>query len=137
MGIFDIFGKKDVLTDLGRKAPFMIRTEFTPYHLKSKERSTVSLSIGVRNITGEPVLGSVVVELPRQLSFDSIGTSKQREVHIGTMADKEEKTANVDIYGGTGTDKGTYTLTVTAFVHYRDYGHVLNEVRKRVALEVV
>ncbi len=137
MGILDIFGKKDASTDLGKKVPFMIRTEFTPYHLKSKERGTVSLNIGVKNITGEPVLGSVVVELPKQLSFDSVGASKQREARLGTMADNEEKSASMEIYGGTGTDKGTYTLTVTAFIHYRDYGHIINEVRKRTALEVV
>ncbi len=137
MGILDIFGKKDVSTDLSKDVPFMIRTEFTPYHLKSMEQSKVSLNIGVRNVTGEPVLGSVVVELPKRLSFDSIGASKQKEIRLGMMADKEEKNANVDIYGGTGTDKGTYTLTVTAFIHYRDYGHVINEVRKRTALEVI
>ncbi|MCL5428124.1 MAG: hypothetical protein M1321_03000 [Candidatus Marsarchaeota archaeon] len=137
MGILDIFGKKDVSNELGKKVPFMIRTEFTPYHLKSRERSTVTLNLGVKNITGEPVLSSAVVELPRQLSFDSIGVSKQKEVRLGTMAKDEEKTASVDIFGGTGTDKGTYTLTITAFIHYRDYGHIINEVRKRVAVEAV
>ncbi len=137
MGILDIFGKKDVAADLGKKVPFMIKTEFTPYRLKSKVSSTVTMNLGVRNITGEPVLGSVVVELPRQLSFDSIGASKQKEVRLGTIASNEEKTASIDVFGGTGTDRGTYTLTLTAFIHYRDYGHVINEVRKRTSLEVI
>jgi len=137
MGILDIFGKKDVSNELGKRVPFMIKAEFTPYHLKSRERSVVSLNLGLKNITGEPVLGSMVVELPKQLSFDSIGASKQKEVRLGTMANNEEKMAGIDIYGGTGTDKGSYTITITAFVHYRDYGHVINEVRKRTVVEVV
>ena len=137
MGILDIFGKKDVSRELGKKMPFAIRTEFTPYHLKSRERSTVNLSIGLRNITGEPVLSSVVIELPRQLSFDSIGASKEKEVRLGVLAAKEEKGTTVSIYGGTGTEKGAYTITITAFIHYRDYGHVINEVRKRTVVGAV
>jgi hypothetical protein len=137
MGILDIFGKKEVADELSGKVPFMIRTEFTPYRLKSKERSTVSFNINLKNLTGEPVMSSVVVELPRQLSFDSIGASKQKEVRLGTMAKDEEKSTSIDIFSGTGTDSGTYTITLTAFIHYRDYAHVINEVRKRVVLEVV
>ena len=40
------------------------------------------------------------------------------------------------IHGDAGTDKGEYTLSITAFIHYRDYGHVLNAVKKKAVLEV-
>ena len=137
MGLFDLFGKKDVNAGLSKQVPYMLKTEFVPYRLKSKERSSSVLSIGLKNMTGEPVMGSVVVEVPKQLSFDSMGTSKQREVKFGTIGKDEERATSIEIYGGVGTDKGTYTVTITAFVHYRDYGHVLNEMRKRTVLEAV
>ncbi len=137
MGLLDIFGKKEVSGELGVKIPFIIRTEFTPYKLKSQVRSSVALNIGLKNITGEPVLVSVVVELPKQLSFDSVGASKQKEVRLGNLANNEEKVASIDVFSGTGTDKGTYTITITAFIHYRDYAHILNEMRKRTVVEAI
>ncbi len=117
--------------------PFTIKTEFVPYRLKSRESSTVTLNVGLKNITNEAVLGSLVIEVPRQLSFDMTGTAKQKEVRLGTIAPNAEKFSSIDIHGGLGTDKGTYTMTLTAFVHYRDYGHVLNEMRKRTVIEAV
>jgi len=137
MGLLDLFGKRNVSEELGKKMPFTIKAEFTPYHLKSKESSMTSLAISLTNITSEPVMGSVVIELPKQLSFDAIGVSKQKEVRLGTIAPNEEKNSFIDIHGGIGTDKGTYTITLTAFIHYRDYVHVLNEMRKRLVLEAV
>lgn len=137
MGILDIFGKKEVAGDLGKKIPYMISTSFTPYRLKSKEQSSTTLSLSLKNMTGEPVMSSIVVELPRQLSFDRVGMAKQKELRFGTMIENETKMGSVEVFGNVGTDKGSYTLTITAFIHYRDYGHVINEMRKRLTLDVV
>ena len=38
---------------------------------------------------------------------------------------------------GIKTDPGEYTVTLTAMAHYRDYGHVINAVKKRTTLSVV
>jgi hypothetical protein len=137
MGIFDLFGKKDVKEDLGRQLPYAVKTEFVPYRLKSNQRSVSSLNMQVKNLTSEPVMGSVVVEVPDRLSLDETGFSKQKEVRFGMLAPNEQKDARVDIFSGVGTDKGEYTVGVTAFVHYRDYAHVLNAVKKRAVIEVV
>ncbi|MGC8479412.1 MAG: hypothetical protein ACP5M9_01960 [Candidatus Micrarchaeia archaeon] len=137
MSLFDLFGKKDVSSDISKKLPFMLTTEFVPYRLKSREKNNCTLNIKVKNLMNEAVLSSVVIELPKQLSFDSMGMSKQKEIKIGNMAPNEEKYNYVEIYGGVGTDKGSYTITLTAFVHYRDYAHIINEMRKRVILEVL
>ena len=137
MGIFDLFGKKDVKEDLSKPLPFKMRTEFMPYKLHANVRSSASLTVRLKNITGEPVMSSVVVEVPRQLSLDQTGLQKQKELRVGMIAPDEEREARVEIFSDTGTDKGEYTLTITSFIHYRDYGHVLNAMKKRAMLEAV
>ncbi len=137
MGIFDLFGKKNVSEDLSKKTPFILTTEFVPYHIKSKEKNSCAVNIKIKNTTPEPVLSSIIIELPKQLSFDAMGISKQKELRIGNIGPNEEKFSSIDVYGGLATDKGNYTITFTAFIHYRDYAHVINEMRKRSILEAI
>jgi hypothetical protein len=137
MGLLDLFGKRDVSSQLGARFPYAFKTEFVPYRLRSRERSSSTLMVKLKNLTGEPVMGSVVVSVPKQLSVDSIGLSKEKEVKLGTFAANEEKEARIDIYSDVGTERGEYTITVTSFVHYRDYAHILNSMRKRTVIEAV
>ncbi len=137
MGILNLFGKKDVSADLSKRFPYEIRTEFVPYKLKARQKATTSFVIRLKNITGEPLLSSVVVDVPRQLSMDSIGLAKQKELRLGILAPGEEKESRIDVNSGVGTDKGEYTISLTAFAHYRDYGHVLNAMKKSALLEAV
>ena len=137
MGIFDLFGKKDVGTDLRKQLPYNITTEFVPYKLKANARGSTTLVMNLKNMTESPVTSSVVVEVPERISLDSTGMSKEKEVRLGTLAPNESKEAKVEIFSSAGTDKGEYTLTITAFIHYRDYAHVLNAMKKRTILEAV
>lgn len=137
MGIFDLFGKKDVGTDLRKQLPYNITTEFVPYKLKANTRGSTTLVVNLKNMTESPVTSSVVVEVPERISLDSTGMSKEKEVRLGTLAPNESKDAKVEIFSSAGTDKGEYTLTITAFIHYRDYAHVLNAMKKRTILEAV
>ncbi len=137
MGLFDLFGKKDVSADLSARFPYAMKTEFVPYRLRSRERSSSMLVVNLRNLTKEPVMGSIVVSVPKQLSIDPTGISKEKEVKLGTLGPEEEKESRIEIFGDVGTESGEYTITITSFVHYRDYAHVLNSMRKRTILEVV
>lgn len=137
MGFFDLFGKKDVSKDLVKQLPYSIRTELVPYKMKANVRSSSSLRISLRNQTEEPVVSSVVVEVPERISLDESGFAKQKEVRLGTLAPKEEKDAIISLFGDSGTDKGEYTISITAFIHYRDYAHVLNAMKKRTIVEAV
>ncbi|MDE1834306.1 MAG: hypothetical protein KGH64_03130 [Candidatus Micrarchaeota archaeon] len=137
MGIFDLFGKKDVTNDLKKALPFGIRTEFVPYKLKANTRSSSTLMVNLKNITSEPVMSSVVVQVPERISLDSTGLSKEKEVRLGTLGPNEAKDARIELFSSPGTDKGEYTITITAFIHYRDYAHVLNAMKKRSVLEAV
>lgn len=137
MGIFDLFGKKDVTTDLGRTLPYSISTEFSPFKLRANNRGSSTLSINLKNMTNEPVMSSVVVQVPDRVSLDSTGLAKEKEVRLGTLAPNEAKESRIEIFSNSGTDKGEYTVTITAFIHYRDYAHVLNAMKKRTVLEAV
>ena len=137
MGIFDLFGKKDVATDLRKQMPYNVVTEFVPYKLKANSRGSSTLAITLKNTTQEPVMGSVVVEVPERISLDTTGISREKEVRLGMIGPDENKEAKIEIYSGAGTDKGEYTVTITAFIHYRDYAHVLNAMKKRTTIEAV
>ncbi|MGC8478635.1 MAG: hypothetical protein ACP5NE_01765 [Candidatus Micrarchaeia archaeon] len=137
MSIFNIFGKKDVGSDLMKSPPYRIVTELVPYHIESNKKSSATLFIKLANLTSEPVLTSIVVETPSQLGFDEMGLSKEKEIRIGNMKPKEEKEIKVEVYGGLSTDKGAYTVSLTAIMHYLDYGHVINAVKKRMIINVV
>ncbi len=137
MGIFDLFGKKDVTNDLKKTLPYSITTEFSPFKLKANSRSGSTLLVNLKNLTGEPVISSVVVQVPERVSLDSTGLAKEKEVRLGTLAPNEAKDTRIEIFSNSGTDKGEYTVTITAFIHYRDYAHVLNAMKKRAVLEAV
>jgi hypothetical protein len=137
MGIFDLFGKKDVGTDLRKQLPYNITTEFVPYKLKANNRGSATLIVGLKNMTQEPVTSSVVVEVPDRISLDTTGIAREKEVRLGNLAPNESREAKVEIFSGSGTDKGEYTITITAFIHYRDYAHVLNAMKKRTVVEAV
>ncbi len=137
MKILDLFGKKDVTQEVGKTLPYRVYAEFIPFKLYANRKSSSMLLLKVKNLTTEPVLGSVVVSVPKGISLDETGLSAEKELKLGTLSANEEKEARAYIYGDSGTDKGDYTLSITAFIHYRDYGHVLNAVRKKAILEVV
>jgi len=136
MKILDLFGKKDASTELNKTLPYRIMTEFAPYKLYANRKSSVLLMLNLKNLTAEPVLGSIVIELPKTLSLDDVGLATAKELRLGTIAPGEEKESRLEIHGGAGTDKGEYTISITAFIHYRDYGHVLNAMKKKAVLEV-
>ncbi|MCL5430609.1 MAG: hypothetical protein M1504_04020 [Candidatus Marsarchaeota archaeon] len=138
MGIFsNLFGKKNVAAELTKNSPFIVSTEWIPYKLYAKKKSSSTLYVKIRNITKEPLLTSVVAQLPSQLGFEGIGLSKEREVRVGELAPNEEKEVKMEVFSGLNSDAGEYTLSLTAMAHYRDYGHILNAVKKKVTVDVV
>jgi hypothetical protein len=137
MKILDLFGKKDSASEIGRTLPYRVASEFVPYKLYANRKSSTLLMMRLKNLTNEAVLSSIVVEVPKGLSVDEVGLSAAKEVRIGTLGPGEEKDTRVEIHGDVGTDKGEYTLSITAFIHYRDYGHVLNAMKKKAVLEVI
>jgi len=136
MGLFDIFGKKSVEEDLRKKYPFRISVNFVPYKLNANSKSSVQAQIKVKNLLSEPALTSVVVEVPKQLGLEETCISKEKEIRIGVLAPEEEKEIKCEIWSSNITDKGEYTITVSAFAHYLNYAYVITGVKKRALLRV-
>jgi len=136
MGLFDIFGKKNVGEDLSKKYPFRVSVSFIPYKLNANSKSSVQAQIKVKNLLNEPALTSIVVEVPKQLGLEETCISKEKEIRIGVIAPQEEKEVKCEIWSSNITDKGEYTITISAFAHYLNYAYVITGVKKRAMLRV-
>jgi uncharacterized membrane protein len=136
MGLFNIFGKKDVSEDLSKKYPFKISVNFVPYKLNANSKSSVQAQIKVKNLLSEPALTSVVVEVPKQLGLEETCLLKEKEIRIGVIAPNEEKEVSCEIWSSNITEKGEYTITISAFAHYLNYAYVITGVKKRALLRV-
>lgn len=137
MGILDIFGKKDSANDIVKGPPFSVTTELVPYRLYAKKNSSATLHVTLKNLTKDVLLTSVVAELPGKIGFDEMIMSKQKELRLGEIPPGEQKEVKLTLYTSLGSDAGEYTATLTAIAHYRDYGHVLNAVKKRISINLV
>lgn len=137
MGIFNIFGKQDVAGELTKSPPYRLATEWIPYKLYVGKKNSSVLVIRLKNMTKEPLLTSVVAQLPKQLGFDTLHLSSEQERRLGDMTPGEEREIKFEVFPTGSADAGEYTVNLTAIAHYRDYGKVLNAVRKRVTIGVV
>jgi uncharacterized membrane protein len=62
--------------------------------------------------------------------------SKEKEIRIGVIAPNEEKEVSCEIWSSNITEKGEYTITISAFAHYLNYAYVITGVKKRALLRV-
>ncbi|MEK6954835.1 MAG: hypothetical protein AABX01_07525 [Candidatus Micrarchaeota archaeon] len=133
MGIFDLFGSKEVPLD----KMFTLHTEFHPFKLAANHADSVDLEIKLTNNLDKEVLTSVVVQVPKPLGLDKSAFMQQRELRLGALQAHETKDVKVQIYSGQRVQKGTYPVMIYAISHYRDYSYILNEMRKKMELRVV
>ncbi len=132
MGLFDLFGKKqsDPL------APFTLRAEFHPYRLPANTADFVDLEITVGNNTGDEVLSSAVLIVPKGIGFEQSAISQQKELRMGYLKPGEQRSIKIRVYGTARTQKGVYPVQLYTISHYKDYGHLLNEARRVLQLRV-
>ncbi len=133
MGLFELFGKKPIITN----TIYSLRTEIHPFRLNAHKNDGADLIIHLTNNLDKELLTSVVVEVQKPLATDQTGLTQQREVRVGLLQPNETKTLSIPVWSTQRTEPGTYKIKVFAVSHYRDYGHILNEVRKTIDLRVV
>ena len=136
MGLFNLFGKK-ADGGSGAATPYSIATELIPYKLYAKKNSTATLDVKVTNLTKDVLLTSLTIEAPAKIGFDDMIVSRQKDIKVGEMQPSENKEVKLNLFSSIASDPGDYTLQITATAHYRDYGHVLNMVKKRITISVV
>jgi len=139
-GIFGAGGAKKEVAEAGEPAAipmFSITTAFRPVRLAAKKDESVDLELGIKNISEGEALTSVNVDIPKGLGFDGMGIARTKEYRLGSLKSGEEKKFNVSLHGNSQTAAGNYRITISVYAHYRDYGHVLNSVKKAVELRVI
>lgn len=140
MGFLDgIFGKGEEAQPAGavKGSPFTISTSFRPMRLAARSDNSVELLVELANISGQPNLCSMVVELPKGIGFDGVGLHKTKELRMGQFPAGEKKTIPIGLHASSQTPPGAYRIQLTVYSHYRDYSHVLNSASKSAELRVV
>ncbi len=135
MSIFDVFKKSD--EGAGPRSPYFVGISVTPYRLHANRRDSVMVTVNVRNLTKDPLMTSVEMELPSGLSFDDIGMVRKKLFKLDSLDPGKEKEVKANVLGNVKTDKGDYTMNVVTTAHFRDYDHVVNAVRKTHTLGVL
>lgn len=132
MGFFDLFGKKPVT------GPYLfdLNVSIHPLRLPAHHAGVAELTVRVRNNSDQELLTSVVAVLPRVLGFERIGLRQEHEQRLGPLKPGEERIVKIEVWSNQKTPPGAYVCKVFAISHYRDYAHILNEVRRIVDLRV-
>ena len=132
MGILDFFGKRDV----SHETVYKLRCELHPMRLVAHKNEFVELDVVVENASDQEMLTSLVAVAPKTLGFDRTGLQHERELRLGMLRPGETRSVKLQVWSNQRTEAGDFPLKVFAISHYRDYGHVLNEVRKDLTLRV-
>jgi len=133
MGFFDnLFGKKEVIS------PYLYTLECSihPFRLPAHKNDAVDLEVRVTNNSDQPLLTSIVTVCSRAVGFDSLGLQQQHESRLGEMKPGETRFVKIPIHSTPKTPPGSYKVAVFAISHYRDYAHILNEVKRVLELRV-
>ncbi len=133
MGVFELFGKKQV--QLGGQQ-YQLEYELHPLKLPAHQADYLELEVNLRNVTETELLTSVVLVLPKQLGFEGSALSHEREIRLGLLKPHELKHLKICIYATQRTPKAIYPLHLYVISHYRDYGYVINELKKKIDIRV-
>lgn len=127
MGIFgELFGKKVVSIGV----PYTVNYEVHPLSLKPNTNDYVDLEIEIQNHSEVDELTALVVTVPKGLGFERSAIQQQRELRLGYLKPGEKKNLRIQLWATQRTEKGTYTIGLHVMAHYKDYAHVLKEVKK-------
>ncbi|HSB47524.1 MAG TPA: hypothetical protein VLD37_05910 [Candidatus Bilamarchaeum sp.] len=143
MGFWDsIVGsdKSEKPADEGKGGnPFNVSVSFAPLRLSAMNRSSVTLSVKVKNVSGAVQLVSVDALLPKDslIGFDPACINKAAEKRVGELKPGQSIEANLTIWSSNQTKEGNYPVDVTVYSHYIGYDKVLSYLKKSTSLRAV
>lgn len=134
MAIFELFGKKPapILSN-----PFDLQFSFHPLRISAHKPDYIELTVVLKNASHEERLSSLTITVPHGLGFEQTGLSQEREIRLNYLKPGEEKRFKINIYSSQRTRPGDYDVKMYAASHYRNYGYVVNELKKGFSLRVV
>ncbi len=133
MGILELFGKRELNLS---GSSYRVDYELHPLKLTAHVADYLELEINLQNLLDKELLTSVVLVLPKALGLDGSALSHEREIRLGLLKPGELKHLKVNVYATQRTGKAVYPAYLYVISHYRDYGYVLSEVKKRVDIRV-
>lgn len=122
-----------------RDNPFNVSVSFSPLRLSAMNRSSVSLSVKIKNVSGQVQLVSVDALLPRDslLGFDPACINKASEKRVGELKPGESVEASMTVFSSNQTKDGNYPVEVTVYSHYIGYDKVLSYLKKSTSIRAV
>lgn len=133
MALLDLFGKKPA----SDASVYDVEYSIHPVRLRSHSSDYAQMEVRITNASAGDALTSCIIAVPKGLGFEGSGLSQQREIRLGLMRPGESKRVPVRLWANQRTQPGEYPVKIYVIAHYRDYGHVLNEVRKAFSLRAV
>ena len=130
MSLFELFGKKSLVG----AGVYSLSCNLHPFRLTAYKNDAVDLEIDLQNTADKELLTSVVIEVKKPVALDQTGLTNTREIRLGPLQPGERKQLKVAVYSNPRVAPGSYDVKVFAIEHYRDYGHVINEVKKTLSL---
>lgn len=143
MGFWDsIVGsdnKSEVSDEKKSGNPLNVTVSFSPLRLSAMGKSSVSLSVKVKNVSGSPQLVSVDALLPKEamLGFDPACINKAAEKRVGEIKPGDSVEASMTIWSSNQTKEGNYPIEVTVYSHYIGFDKVLSYVKKSTSIRAV
>jgi hypothetical protein len=117
--------------------PYDLKVEFSPLRLKKGDERPLRMKIYLKNLEPQENLTSIIVEIPSTVGFDKTGFVSRKEIRVGNMGPKEEKSFDVDLFSHQKTSTGSFQVRVIANKHYRGYSHVFANSVKEITLRIV
>ena len=119
--------------------PLNVTVTFSPLRLSANGKSSVSLSVKVKNVSRSPQLVSVDALLPKEamLGFDPACINKAAEKRVGEIKPGDSVEASMVIWSSSQTKEGNYPVEVTVYTHYIGFDKVLSYVKKSTAIRAV
>ncbi len=130
MSLFELFGKKPLVGP----SVYSLKCSLHPFRLPAHKNDAVDLEVDLQNTADKELLTSVVVEVKKPVALDQTGLTNTREIRLGPLQPGERKQLKIAVYSNPRVAPGAYEVKVVAIEHYRDYGHVINEVKKTLSL---
>lgn len=118
-------------------AMLSVSTKCSPIRISLSDKDVMTLTISVKNNSDEPRMASIDLDLPKDLSVDETGLTANKNAKLGEIMPGTSEEVSFDIRATHRASPKDYEALLTIFVHYRNYGSVLEKMRARTAIRVV
>ena len=115
----------------------VIRTSVFPIRAKYRAKEPWELSVEVENQGMEAKKVSVVIELPDQVSFSTVGLTNSFEKQFEKFNGGEKASFRMPVFQTNAADVGYFPGKVIVEEHVHDFGYVGKTCKKEIPFRIV